>query len=199
MVEEAPSVVRDAVGGLRALPPESNLEQVVGGLLGEAVTRLPVPAAPRLVVPDASSPSPAPPAAPLEDPAVSLGVDHGEPGIGPLGGDETGGGLRAANGAGHLPPAGVGQLALRPLQANGATPVAAGVSKKQSGPDAPRLPRPAPVPSSSASPSSGGQIFVPIAALLALLALAAPAIERRLRDRGGSAPAPFACALERPG
>lgn len=47
---------------------------------------------------------------------------------------------------------------------------------------------------------SGATIFVPIAALLALLALASPAILRRLRELPDfPAPTPFVCALERPG
>jgi len=47
---------------------------------------------------------------------------------------------------------------------------------------------------------SGASFFVPIAALLALLALASPAILRRLRELPDfPAPTPFVCALERPG
>ncbi len=47
---------------------------------------------------------------------------------------------------------------------------------------------------------SGASFFVPIAALLALLALASPAISRRLRELPDfPAPTPFVCALERPG
>jgi len=47
---------------------------------------------------------------------------------------------------------------------------------------------------------SGATFFVPIAALLALLALASPAILRRLRELPDfPAPTPFVCALERPG
>ncbi len=47
---------------------------------------------------------------------------------------------------------------------------------------------------------SSGSIFIPTVALLALLALAAPAICRRLREAPGlRAPTPFVCALERPG
>jgi hypothetical protein len=62
------------------------------------------------------------------------------------------------------------------------------------------VPPPAPgVPGAVAS-GSGGPIFVPIAALLALLALAAPAALRRLgRVPDLRPPAPFVCALERPG
>lgn len=50
------------------------------------------------------------------------------------------------------------------------------------------------------APGSGATFFVPIAALLALLALASPAILRRLRELPDfPAPTPFVCALERPG
>jgi hypothetical protein len=46
----------------------------------------------------------------------------------------------------------------------------------------------------------GGSSFVPIVALLALLALVAPTIFRRLREMPDLlAPIPFVCALERPG
>jgi len=59
---------------------------------------------------------------------------------------------------------------------------------------------PSPVPSQSAASGSGGSSFVPIAALLALLALVAPATCRRFKGRPVlAAPAPFVCALERPG
>ncbi len=59
---------------------------------------------------------------------------------------------------------------------------------------------PAPEMLSAAASGSGGSTLVPIAALLALLALVAPAISRRLREMADlSPPLPFACALERPG
>jgi hypothetical protein len=69
--------------------------------------------------------------------------------------------------------------------------------------DAPLGPS-APIPESpgSAAPGLGssGSFFVPIAALLALLALVAPATFRRLREVPNlPAPTPFVCALERPG
>jgi len=61
-------------------------------------------------------------------------------------------------------------------------------------------PTPFPDSPSMAASGSGGSIFVPIAPLLALLALAAPAILRRLREVPDfAAPTPFVCALERPG
>jgi hypothetical protein len=57
-----------------------------------------------------------------------------------------------------------------------------------------------PLDAPGAAPGSGGSFFVPLAALLALLALVAPATFRRL----GAVPEfrppiPFVCALERPG
>jgi hypothetical protein len=61
---------------------------------------------------------------------------------------------------------------------------------------------PLPAPGSSQGESAGaaGTSFIPIAALLALLALAAPAILRRLGRVPDLRPqTPFVCALERPG
>jgi hypothetical protein len=58
----------------------------------------------------------------------------------------------------------------------------------------------APSQSLGASAGSGSSFFVPLAALLALLALAAPATFRRLREVPAfRPPTPFVCALERPG
>jgi len=55
------------------------------------------------------------------------------------------------------------------------------------------------LPQVGASPS-GSTSFIPIAALLVLLALVAPAIDRRRRKTVAcSPPIPFVCALERPG
>ena len=62
------------------------------------------------------------------------------------------------------------------------------------------VPLPAPGSPGAIAPGSGSPIFVPLAALLALLALVAPAILRRLGEVPGfRPPTPFACALERPG
>jgi hypothetical protein len=62
------------------------------------------------------------------------------------------------------------------------------------------VPLPAPGSPGAIAPGSGSPIFVPLAALLALLALAAPAILRRLGEVPDfRPPAPFVCALERPG
>ena len=55
-------------------------------------------------------------------------------------------------------------------------------------------------PQSAAAGSGGSSSFVPVAALLALLALAVPATCRRFKEKPAfPAPAPFVCALERPG
>jgi MYXO-CTERM domain-containing protein len=62
------------------------------------------------------------------------------------------------------------------------------------------VPLPAPKSPANVVPGSGGPSFVPIVALLALLALVAPAALRRFgRAPDFRAPAPFVCALERPG
>ena len=62
------------------------------------------------------------------------------------------------------------------------------------------VPVPAPESPGAAAPASGGSFFIPFAALLALLALVAPATRRRLSEVPGFlAPTPFVCALERPG
>lgn len=58
----------------------------------------------------------------------------------------------------------------------------------------------APTPPAGSFEGSAGSFFIPLAALLALLALAAPATHRRLgRGADFRPPIPFVCALERPG
>ena len=81
--------------------------------------------------------------------------------------------------------------------------VSGGHASPYEAPSRPPLDPPGPISglSTSASPGpGGGSFFVPIAALLALLALAAPATSRR-RKEALAAPVPsrFVCALERPG
>jgi hypothetical protein len=62
------------------------------------------------------------------------------------------------------------------------------------------LPLQAPMPPAGSFESHGGTFFIPLVALLALLALAAPATLRRLgREADFRPPIPFVCALERPG
>jgi hypothetical protein len=61
-------------------------------------------------------------------------------------------------------------------------------------------PQPSPGSAGQATPGPAGSFFVPLAALLALLALVAPATLRRFREVPDlPAPALFVCALERPG
>jgi hypothetical protein len=68
------------------------------------------------------------------------------------------------------------------------------------GSPSPNLPLPAPESPATAVADSGGPTFLPIVALLALLALVAPAATRRLGGAPGfRAPTQFVCALERPG
>jgi hypothetical protein len=68
------------------------------------------------------------------------------------------------------------------------------------GPMLPDFPLPSPSLPDAVGSGSGGAFFVPFAALLALLALVAPASTRRLRAAPDfRAPTPFVCALERPG
>jgi len=80
-------------------------------------------------------------------------------------------------------------------------PAAGALLARGAGDPAPSdIPPPAPGSPGAVASGSGGPIFVPIAALLALLALAAPAVLRRLgRAPDFRPPIPFVCALERPG
>lgn len=94
--------------------------------------------------------------------------------------------------------------AMRQAAANGASAIFAGtaIDRSRSQNPAPTdVPLPAPgSPGAIAPGGSGGPIFVPLAALLALLALVAPAIPRRLGGVPAFRPStPFVCALERPG
>jgi hypothetical protein len=73
-------------------------------------------------------------------------------------------------------------------------------SPDSSGPAPLDVPLPAPRLPGAIAPGSGDAFFVPFAALLALLALVAPASMRRLREAPDfRAATPFVCALERPG
>lgn len=77
---------------------------------------------------------------------------------------------------------------------------AAGSIPHFNGPVSPSGPGPLGSMTGLTTSGSGASFFVPIAALLALLALASPAILRRLRELPDfPAPTPFVCALERPG
>lgn len=101
--------------------------------------------------------------------------------------------------------AGAGSLTPSP-RARRLVPVSAATTDFAGGGSANHAPlngnSPTPLPSSPQGEVSGagGFSFVPIAGLLALLALAAPTIFRRLGELAGfPAPTPFVCALERPG
>lgn len=62
------------------------------------------------------------------------------------------------------------------------------------------VPSPSPTLPDAIASGLGSSSFVPVVALLALLALVVPAIFRRLREVPGfRAPLPFVCVLERPG
>ena len=157
--------------------------------------------------------APAGPAAPAPDQPLPL---HQAPvGEGPLTGAWLGhladspGGLPASHGAAgaaaaDLPRVGAppsGLIELRGAPAFSGTDFFTGTVQRFNGPVSPDSPG---FPSGSTTglgaSGSGATIFIPIAALLALLALASPAILRRLREPPDfPAPTPFVCALERPG
>jgi len=114
----------------------------------------------------------------------------------------------------HLDPIGAGLpslAAMREARARSAvalvfTPGATGfhpgslAGGDRSYPSSPAGPPPPPFQAPNTGAGSSGSFFIPLAALLALLALTAPATFRRRREAPESmAPVPFVCALERPG
>jgi hypothetical protein len=110
------------------------------------------------------------------------------------------GGVLAASGAYGPPLPGLVHFLSTPPTAAPRSGTAAASSSSPRHPSTPPSPLPVPAPASTAP--GGGQVsfFVPLVALLALLALAAPAISRRLGEAvGPPPPVPFICALERPG
>jgi hypothetical protein len=114
-------------------------------------------------------------------------------------------GTRDALGARAQPPAlapqslaAVGSAALTPSQSASAQPPAAEAGGHP-GSSSPRK-APAPATGGAAAAAPGGLSFVPFLGLLVLAALAAPMLLRRLGTAPASLrPAPFLCALERPG
>jgi hypothetical protein len=91
------------------------------------------------------------------------------------------------------PPPGFGYF-----QTASAGPPAAEVGGRPGSPSPSKAP--APAAGGTAAPASGGLLFVPFLALLALAALAAPRLLRRLDATPAALrPALFVCALERPG
>ena len=112
---------------------------------------------------------------------------------------------RAVLGAQAEPPAlaalratASGGPTLTPSQSASAQPPAAGAGGRP-GSSSPRK-APAPATGGAAAAAPGGLSFVPFLGLLVLAALAAPTLLRRLGAATASLrPAPFICALERPG
>jgi hypothetical protein len=95
-------------------------------------------------------------------------------------------------------PAAVGGPALTPSRSASARPLAAEAGGRP-GSSSPRK-APAPTTGGAAAAAAGGLSFVPFLGLLVLAALAAPMLVRRLAAATASLrPAPFLCALERPG
>jgi hypothetical protein len=96
-----------------------------------------------------------------------------------------------------------GRTEIQPSARGDANAILTDIAIERSRPESPApldVPLPAPGSPGAIAPGSGGPIFVPLAALLALLALVAPAILRRLGEVPGfPPPTPFVCALERPG
>ncbi len=135
------------------------------------------------------SPTPLGPPSPSE---TGSPVSH--PGAAPAGGDSpTFPGASSFLGT-PLSPAVSAPRRLAPASA--APPVEPGNGPQ----DSPSIPLPSVPPTVSLSGGAGGWFFVPLAALMALVGLSAPAIMRRLREAAAlPAPTPFVCALERPG
>ena len=109
--------------------------------------------------------------------------------------------------SGHPVSAGAGSFLGTPpsaLASTGTTFVSASdvpPAEPGNGPQhSPSIPLPS-APGPAFSPgAAGGWFFIPLAALMALVGLSAPAIMRRLREAAAfPAPTPFVCALERPG
>lgn len=182
----------DSPGGGRGPAPAPRAETGAPGDSGGAPVPAGPPAAPAV-------PIPLPPTAGIEDPH---GLELGVRGV-----------IRNSPGPGHrqildwraaTPPGAIGlgdgEGPLTSAAAHASTAPSphsaeqpAGPVSNRSGP--PLFPAPA-----SASSGPGGASFVPFAALIALLALLAPATFSRLREVvGPRVGAPFVCALERPG
>lgn len=104
--------------------------------------------------------------------------------------------VRIANVPGSMPTN--WEMDISPREATAETTFAGSSDERSGRPALPDLPPPAQSPTTVGGP--GGSIFVPAVALLALLALAAPAARRRLGEAAAfRPPTPFVCALERPG
>ncbi len=200
----------------RTLPPDLHPLQVAG----EALRRSP----PALLPASAVKSSPSTAAQPATGKASPLPTLWEAPGVLPssasaLAHEQAGRlGLGASDGV-HMPhsvrrgridplrffapgtvrgPAG-GSLSQPPAAAVGTSPGAVGGHSGDLAPPDGHDPMPSPGSLAAAASGSGGSSLVPIAALLALLALAAPAILRRLGEGPGlRAPPSFVCALDAP-
>jgi hypothetical protein len=179
-----PSSIASLLQSIDSLPKIGSLPGIGGEASSPALTI--GPSAP----PASASPSPRAGVALL----ASLRMQH----LAEFGGIEP---LRSAA------PSALGNSAAGLMPRPPVRPVATGVSPGGAGerpgglaPLDGNYPMPSPGTPSGAVSGLGGSSFVPIVALLALLALAAPTIFRRLGEGPDfRAPAPFACALERPG
>lgn len=121
--------------------------------------------------------------------AQTLGAMRGAPGA-PFAAPPSGPAPRAYPAAATLPT--------QTFQAASARPPAAEVGGRPVSP--PPRTAPAPVAGGATALFSSGGIFVPFLGLLVLAALAAPRLMRRLDELPAFVrPAPFLCALERPG
>ena len=139
--------------------------------------------------------SPAPPAdpfgpgSPLSWPG-SAAAESGDPVFAGAGGFPGAGSFLGT------PPSALASTATNFVSASAVPPAEPGNGPQ----DSPSIPLPS-APGPAFSPgAAGGWFFIPLAALMALVGLSAPAIMRRLREAAAlPAPTPFVCALERPG
>jgi hypothetical protein len=180
----------------RVLSPAHDTLRAASQTVGHSSHALLTPLTPSSIASLLQSPPASAPPSPRVGVALleSLGMQH----LAEFGGIEP---LRSAapsplaNSAAGLMP--------RPPVPPAATGVSPGGASERPGDLAPldgNYPMPSPGTPDGAVSGLGGSSFVPIVALLALLALAASAILRRLGEGPAfRAPSPFVCALERPG
>lgn len=191
LVDRTERLVQSAVSHVPPLPVFKSLPDV---LLAE--------------LPKAATQAPAGIASPTSD-HVSSSVDQQLVGWRVAGvlAREHAGAVELLAGHSHSTAAGISGLARPngPLGVLAALPspsgdAAVGLAPERSNDPAPGIPLQLPAPSGAAGGSLGTSFFIPFAALLALLALAAPAISRRHWEPPAFVPpTPFVCGLERPG
>ncbi len=209
---DVPQVLAPVKGALSTLPEIGTLLPPLGALTNPIThLSLPVPHLPLFhpspPAPASSSPGspagggvPAPaagaPTTPPASPSYDVWLKRAS---GPGGSVPTGlgrGGLGGPDGFMATPGSTFGPAGSGVLSAPSAPPIEPGNGPQNS----PQAPLPAPSGTTSLTGGFGGSFFVPIAALMALVGLSAPAILRRLREAAAlPAPTPFICALERPG